>query len=92
MNLHAKGRSRDISERGAFVFASNCPPLGVKIGLRISLPEYPGIAQGLRVDIEGRVLRVDRAGGEPEACGFAVSSDEAMLMESGEHAKSEPEA
>lgn len=84
MEQHAEGRSRDISERGLFVFTNNCPPLGVTIGLRVLVPEYPNIAQGLRVHVEGRVLRVDRSRIGPETCGFAVFSEETRLKESGE--------
>lgn len=91
MEQRAKGRSRDISERGVFVLANDCPPVGVKIALRILLPEAPSIAQGLRLRVEGRVLRVDEFTKELEACGFAVLSDETMLGESGDNQELEPQ-
>jgi PilZ domain len=74
-----KGRSRDISENGVFVFADECPPAGVKIGLKIVLPELSDIAHALRMQIEGRVLRVDEAAGEQRVCGFVVLSEQALL-------------
>ena len=76
-----QGRSRDISEHGVFVFADRCPPPGVKIGLSVSLPELSDIARALRVQIEGRVLRVDQTRPELEARGFAVLSEQALLNE-----------
>jgi hypothetical protein len=64
---------------------NNCPPVGVKIGLRIELPGHPNIAPGLRVHVEGRVLRVEELSKEPETCGFAVLGSETILRESGDH-------
>ena len=43
MEQRAKGRSRDISERGVFVLANNCPPVGVKIALRIYCRRLPAL-------------------------------------------------
>jgi PilZ domain len=79
MEQQGKGRSRDISEHGVFVFADECPPAGIKIGLKIVLPELSDIAHALRMQIEGRVLRVDEAAREQRACGFAVLSEQALL-------------
>jgi len=78
-----EGRSRDISERGVFVVSNDCPPQGVKIGLRLSLEELPNVARGLWMAIDGYVLRVENwAGGwGREKYGFAVFSEEAMLKE-----------
>jgi hypothetical protein len=76
-----QGRSRDISEHGVFVFADDCPPPGVKIGLNILLPELSDIARALRVRIEGHVLRVDQTRPGLGACGFAVLSEQALLNE-----------
>jgi hypothetical protein len=91
MEQRAKGRSRNISERGVFVLANSCPPVGVKIGLRIVLPGHLDIAPGLRVHVEGRVLRVEELSEEPETCGFAVLSNDVMLGESGDHQELEPQ-
>jgi hypothetical protein len=91
MEQRARGRSRDISERGVFVLANNCPPVGVKIGLRIELPGHPKIAPGLRVHVEGHVLRVEELTEEPETCGFAVLGSETILAESGDHQELEPQ-
>lgn len=82
MSRHGAGRSRDISEHGVFVLADDCPPLGSKIGLNISLPEFSDIAQALRVQIEGRVLRIDTGSGMG-ASGFAVMSEQTLLAENG---------
>jgi PilZ domain len=75
------GRSRDISESGLFIFANGCPPLEVKIKLRISVTEFHDIARALRLHVEGYVLRVDKLGAGPGICGFAVLNDGIMLKE-----------
>ena len=36
-----EGSSRDINERGAFVFAATCPPVGSSVELRIPLEGLP---------------------------------------------------
>jgi hypothetical protein len=78
MEQRGAGHSRDISEHGVFVFSDECPPAGTKIGLNILLPEFSDIAHGLRMQIEGRVLRVDERQGEQRVCGFAVLSEQAL--------------
>ena len=39
--LQGEGRSRDVSEHGAFVFAPNCPPVGTRLLLTIDLDGIP---------------------------------------------------
>jgi hypothetical protein len=59
-----EGRSRDISEHGAFVFASNCPPVGSNVVLMIDLEGIPDEIGALPVQVEGEVLRVEQSPAE----------------------------
>ncbi|MDQ1409851.1 MAG: hypothetical protein QOJ41_1586, partial [Acidobacteriaceae bacterium] len=74
-----EGRGRDASDRGAFILSAACPPVGTGIRLRISMEGFPDDAAALRIDIEGRVLRVERAGASGENSGFAVLLSNAIV-------------
>ena len=76
-----EGISRDISVSGAFVFASDCPPVGTEIGLRIFLAPVPEVTKSLRVKVEGRVLRVDPITEGERGGGFAILSRDTMFYE-----------
>jgi hypothetical protein len=71
-----EGRSRDVSEHGAFVFASSscCPPVGASLRLKIDLDGIPDEIGRLPVEVAGEVLRVEQCiaeRGMPTG-GFAV--------------------
>lgn len=68
-----EGRSRDISEQGAFVYAPDSPPFGASVRLKIA-EGLPEIAGALRIEFEGHVVRVEQPGVEEENSGFAVQS------------------
>jgi hypothetical protein len=57
---HGEGRSRDISEHGAFVFAPDCPPVGASVMLTIDLEGIPDEIGPFPVEVEGEVLRVQK--------------------------------
>jgi hypothetical protein len=69
-----EGRSRDVSEHGAFVFASCCPPVGTSLTLKIDLEGIPDEMGRLPVEVEGEVLRVEQCPAERGMLtgGFAV--------------------
>ena len=76
-NEHGKhqlieGQSRDIREQGAFVFATECPPLGSSLGLTMDLEAFQNATGATRIEFEGQVVRVERPNGE-KGNGFAVS-------------------
>jgi hypothetical protein len=73
-----EGRGRDVSDRGAFVFAAACPPVGTAIGLRISLEGFRDAAPALRIEVEGRVLRVEQSRKQGNS-GFAVLLSNAIV-------------
>jgi len=72
--LQGEGRSRDVSEHGAFVFASRCPPVGASLTLKIDLEGIPDEIGRLPVEVAGEVLRVEQCVAERGMLtgGFAV--------------------
>ena len=74
-----EGRTRDISEDGAFVFASTCPPRGSQIGFKVFLPVLPGIERKTRMEADGQVVRVEQARGREESEGFAILTQHMVL-------------
>jgi hypothetical protein len=67
-----EGLGRDVSDRGVFVFASACPPVGTNVGLRISLEGFPDGPSALRYEVVGRVLRVEQSRSGEKSSGLAV--------------------
>jgi hypothetical protein len=69
-----EGRSRDVSEHGAFVFAPNCPPVGASVLLKIDLEGIPEEDGKLPVKVSGEVLRVEQCPAERGMLtgGFAI--------------------
>jgi hypothetical protein len=74
-----QGRGRDASDRGAFIVSAVCPPVGTAIGVRIFMEGFPDEAAALRIDVEGRVLRVERSKASAGNSGFAVLLSNAIV-------------
>jgi hypothetical protein len=66
------GFTRDISTRGLFVYSLIPPPSGVTVELEVMLPPLEESGHGVRLQSEGRVLRIERKG---EQTGFATTGD-----------------
>lgn len=75
----SEGRTRDISETGAFVLADTCPPEGIQIGFKVFLPALSGLARKTRVEADGHVLRVERIPGCQARDGFAILIEHILL-------------
>jgi hypothetical protein len=73
------GRSRDISQGGAFVLTNALPPVGASIDLTIQLPAWQVGAAALRMEMTGEVVRVDVPPGLEQKWGFAVCSLKTLL-------------
>ena len=71
-SLQGEGRSRDVSEHGAFVFAPICPPVGANLVLTIDLEGIPDEIGSVPIEVEGEVLRVEQSPAERETGGFAI--------------------
>jgi hypothetical protein len=79
LDKRSAGRTRDISEMGAFVLASSCPPAGTQIGFEVVLPMLPGFEPRTRVEGAGKVLRVERASRPLGLEGFAILTRHTLL-------------
>ena len=75
------GWSRDVSVRGAYIIAADCPPVGAAVGLTVLIPQVPGAKRAPRMEMAGRVLRVDQMPSGAGSCGFAVSSEEVFFVD-----------
>jgi hypothetical protein len=67
-----EGRSRDLSEHGAFVISTFCPPVGAKVMLKIAGEGSANEIGVLPVELKGEVLRVEQPPSETGNGGFAV--------------------
>jgi hypothetical protein len=76
-----RGQTRDVSQKGAYVLASSYPPRGSAVKMSISLPPAIDTGRILRMEAQGRVVRVDMRR-EPHGSvrfGFAVSNEQVIL-------------
>jgi hypothetical protein len=72
---HGEGCTRNISEKGVFVDAAICPPIGSSIELHFSLPALQDSMRIMHVQHTGETLRLEGAEGEHSG-GFAIASRE----------------
>ncbi len=70
--FHGRGITRDISARGAFIFATVCPPAEVPVRVKIVTPPDQTDAPTIRLKGDAQVLRVEQAPGGQGQSGFAV--------------------
>ena len=75
---HGTGRTRNISEKGAFVEAAILPPIGSSIKLHFSLPVLPDAVRNMHVKFKGRALRLEGTEQGEHASGFAIMGDEVV--------------
>jgi hypothetical protein len=80
----ASGHSRDISEHGAYILAKACPPAGAMIRTIIRFPYRQDADCGSRrIEMDGRVVRVELLLSHKSGWGFAVASTHSVLHEVG---------
>lgn len=70
----ARGYSRDVSEDGAYILTKTCPPVGATVHLAINFPYVPDPARSRRLEVNGRVMRVDLLLANKSRWGFAIAS------------------
>ena len=73
MHRQGKGRSRNISKGGAFVFTRKLPPVGASISLSIQFPNTAAGGRVLRMEMTGEVVRVELPLERKSNRGFAVA-------------------
>ncbi len=71
---HGVGRTRDVSTRGAYVVGLVWPPKGTMVAMNIEIP-FASAERVLRVQTEGRVVRIDPTGVDGSGTGFCVQND-----------------
>jgi hypothetical protein len=76
-----KGNSRDISESGAYIVTRSSPPLNADVMLEIRFPYLPELDRFHRIEMEGRVVRVDLLLDNRPGWGFAISAQRTVLQE-----------
>src|SRR5258708_2778186 len=77
LQRRARGWTRDISEAGAYVLSSQCPPKGELVELKfklLALREQRTPQSNEHLEMGGEVVRVDVAEIAGVAVGFAVRS------------------
>lgn len=77
----ANGFARDISRAGVFVLTKNSPPVGARIRLDLFLPPLGEHAAGMRVEGQGRVVRVEASPLVAGTSGFAAKHMKLLLWE-----------
>jgi hypothetical protein len=70
--LEREGVTRDISESGAFIVTTSCPPALASVRVELFLPPLHGTVATLRLRAEMRVIRIEQAPPGDQQSGFAV--------------------
>jgi PilZ domain len=81
MAHEGKGNSRDISESGAYIVTKNSPPMSADVMLEIRFPYLPELDRFHRIEMDGRVVRVDLLLDNRSGWGFAISAQRTVLQE-----------
>jgi PilZ domain-containing protein len=82
VSRRASGETRDISHKGAYIAAPECPAQGAIVSLNIYLPALAGENCHLHLEAVGRVLRVETKSNHKK--GFAVANDRVSLRTASE--------
>jgi len=76
-----KGSSRDISEGGAYIVTRNCPPHRGSVELAIRFSSLRGLPRSYRLEMRGRVVRIEPLLHSKESWGFALEATQPVLQE-----------
>jgi hypothetical protein len=80
---HNEGNTRNVSEYGAFVDASNLPPIGSSVELHFSVPSVPDATGEMHIQYTGETLRLEGIAQGDHRGGFAITSREIVWREDG---------
>jgi hypothetical protein len=70
--LEREGVTRDISESGAFIVTTSCPPALASAQVELFLPPLRGSVATVRLRAEMQVIRIEQAPPGDQQSGFAV--------------------
>jgi len=76
----AKGQTRNVSPRGAFIHAVQCPPAGTGVEVSFDLSFDQLGSSPLRLEAEAQVLRIERPRDSFAKRGFAVQFRRARMQ------------
>lgn len=79
---HDVGLTRDLSVRGAFIFAATLPPSGATLKFKAFLPLSIATST-VRLHGSGQVVRVERGRGQSPV-GFAIAAEQRIALRRGE--------
>ena len=72
IRLEREGVTRDISESGAFIVTTSCPPARASVRVELFLPPLRGTVATVRLRAEMHVIRIEQAPPGDQQSGFAV--------------------
>ncbi len=72
--LKGEGITRDLSESGAFIITSSCPPARASVHVEVFLPPLHGTVATVRIRADMLVVRIEPSPAGDEQSGFAVES------------------
>ena len=68
ITCHGNGRTHDVSTKGIRILSSVWLPVGASVAMNIDIPLPRADLRSLRVEIEGRVVRLEAAGAKCSVC------------------------
>lgn len=74
-----KGRTKNISEGGAFIYSRVLPPLGAAVELKMQLPVSQSGVVSSRLEMQGEVFRVETPSGRESQWGFAIYATKTVM-------------
>ena len=95
LSQQGKGKTRDLSAAGAFLYTDSAPPVGSTVQLEMRVPFLRGAISALRMKAKARVVRVQPPdeNDEVQTSGFAVITDSFILQDAdGKSEKAEGES
>jgi hypothetical protein len=79
VSREGQGFTKNVSPKGAYVLASECPPQGTPMEMTIDLPSLGKGSNNLHIRADCHVLRVDRVGTPQGTIGFSVRNSRVTL-------------
>jgi hypothetical protein len=77
----SEGQSRDLNSRGIYVHSSTVPPVGAPVEMNVLLTRFESMKRPAELHAQGRVVRIQSGGSDPERPGFAAMNHTAILRD-----------
>jgi hypothetical protein len=79
VSQECEGFTRDVSPKGAYIFASECPPRGTPMEMTIALPSAGKGTGNLHIRADCCVLRTEKVRAAQGTVGFSVQNSRVTL-------------